>query len=37
MAKLIATYGQSLESMAEQAREERVVVTFHPTRVRSQG
>jgi PPOX class probable F420-dependent enzyme len=37
MAKLIAAYGQSLETMAAQAREERVVVTFRPTRVRAQG
>jgi PPOX class probable F420-dependent enzyme len=37
MAKIIGTYGQTLESMADQAREERVVVTFHPTRVRAQG
>jgi PPOX class probable F420-dependent enzyme len=37
MAELIATYGQTLESMAEQAAEERTVVTFNPTRVRAQG
>ncbi|WP_375480727.1 TIGR03618 family F420-dependent PPOX class oxidoreductase [uncultured Jatrophihabitans sp.] len=37
MAKLIGTYGQTLESMAEQAQEDRVVVTFYPTRVRAQG
>jgi PPOX class probable F420-dependent enzyme len=37
MAKVIAPYGQTLESMAEQAREERVVATFHPRRVRIQG
>ena len=37
MGKLIATYGQTLESMAAQAAEDRVVVTFHPTRVRAQG
>ncbi len=37
MAKVIGMYGQSLESMAEQAKEERVVVTFHPRRVRAQG
>jgi len=37
MAKVIAPYGQTLETMAEQAREERVVVTFRPTRVRVQG
>ena len=37
MAKIIATYGQSLESMAEQAAEDRVVVTFTPTRIRVQG
>lgn len=35
MAKLIAPYGQTLESMAAQAAEERVVVTFRPTRVRT--
>lgn len=37
MAELIATYGETLESMGEQAAEERVVVTFTPTRVRAQG
>ena len=37
MGRLIATYGQTLESMAEQAAEDRVVVTFNPTRVRAQG
>jgi PPOX class probable F420-dependent enzyme len=37
MSKLIATYGQTLESMAEQAAEDRIVITFHPTRVRAQG
>lgn len=37
MATLIATYGQTLDSMAEQAQEDRVVVTFHPTRIRAQG
>ncbi|MCW2547587.1 MAG: putative F420-dependent enzyme [Mycobacterium sp.] len=37
MAKLIATYGATLESMAEQAAEDRVVVTFRPTRLRAQG
>jgi PPOX class probable F420-dependent enzyme len=37
MASLIETYGQTLESMAEQAAEDRVVVTFRPTRVRPQG
>ncbi|MGX7678805.1 TIGR03618 family F420-dependent PPOX class oxidoreductase [Jatrophihabitans sp. DSM 45814] len=37
MAKLIAMYGQTLESMAEQAAEERVVVTFQPIRIRAQG
>jgi PPOX class probable F420-dependent enzyme len=35
MAKLVGTYGQSLESMAEQAQEDRAVITFHPTRVRA--
>jgi PPOX class probable F420-dependent enzyme len=37
MAKLIATYGMNLETMAEQAAEDRVVVTFNPTRIRPQG
>jgi PPOX class probable F420-dependent enzyme len=37
MKKIIGTYGQTLESMAEQAQEERVVVTFRPQRVRAQG
>jgi PPOX class probable F420-dependent enzyme len=37
MAKLIATYGMTLESMAEQAAEDRVIVTFQPTRIRAQG
>lgn len=37
MAQVVAMYGQTLETMAEQAREERVVVTFHPRRVRAQG
>jgi PPOX class probable F420-dependent enzyme len=37
MAKVVATYGQTLESMAEQAQEDRVIVTFHPQRVRAQG
>jgi PPOX class probable F420-dependent enzyme len=37
MARLIGMYGQTLESMAEQAQEERVIVTFRPTRVRAQG
>ncbi|MBA4022683.1 MAG: F420-dependent oxidoreductase [Gordonia sp.] len=36
MAKIIGTYGQTLESMAEQAAEDRVIVTFSPTRVRAQ-
>ncbi len=35
MAKLVGTYGQSLESMAEQAQEERAVITFRPTRIRA--
>ncbi|MGI4894727.1 MAG: TIGR03618 family F420-dependent PPOX class oxidoreductase [Janthinobacterium lividum] len=35
MAELIATYGQTLETMAEQAAEERIMVTFQPTRVRA--
>jgi PPOX class probable F420-dependent enzyme len=37
MAKLIGGYGQTLETMAEQASEERAVVTFRPTRVRAAG
>jgi PPOX class probable F420-dependent enzyme len=37
MAKLIATYGMTLESMAEQTAEDRVIVTFAPTRIRAQG
>jgi PPOX class probable F420-dependent enzyme len=37
MAKIIGTYGQTLETMADQAAEERVVVTFNPVRVRAQG
>jgi PPOX class probable F420-dependent enzyme len=37
MAELIGTYGQTLESMAEQAQEDRTIVTFRPTRVRAQG
>jgi PPOX class probable F420-dependent enzyme len=37
MAKVIGPYGQTLESMAEQAKEDRVVVTFHPVRIRAQG
>lgn len=37
MAKIIGSYGQTLETMAEQAAEDRVTVTFHPTRVRAQG
>lgn len=37
MAELIATYGETLESMSEQAAEDRVVVSFKPTRVRAQG
>lgn len=36
MARIIGTYGQTLESMADQAAEDRVVVTFSPTRVRVQ-
>jgi PPOX class probable F420-dependent enzyme len=36
MAKIIGTYGQTLESMADQAAEDRVVVTFRPSRVRAQ-
>lgn len=37
MAKTIAPYGQTLETMAEQAAEERAIVTFHATRIRAQG
>ncbi len=37
LAKLAGSYGRTLESMAEQAREDRFVVSFHPTRVRAQG
>lgn len=37
MAELIATYGETLETMNEQAAEPRVIVTFRPTRVRAQG
>jgi PPOX class probable F420-dependent enzyme len=37
MAKIIGTYGQTLETMADQAAEERVVITFNPIRVRAQG
>jgi PPOX class probable F420-dependent enzyme len=37
LAELIGTYGQTLESMAEQAAEDRTIVTFRPTRVRAQG
>ncbi|CAN5488540.1 hypothetical protein BH09ACT12_BH09ACT12_12970 [soil metagenome] len=37
MAKIVGTYGQTLETMADQAAEDRVVVTFHPVRVRAQG
>ncbi|CAM3213046.1 PPOX class probable F420-dependent enzyme [Williamsia muralis] len=36
MAKIIGTYGQTLEAMADQAAEDRVVVTFTPIRVRAQ-
>ncbi len=37
LAKLAGTYGRTLESMAEQAREDRFIVSFHATRVRAQG
>jgi hypothetical protein len=37
MARAIAGYGQTLESMAAQATEDRVVVTLRPTRIRAQG
>jgi PPOX class probable F420-dependent enzyme len=37
MAKVIAPYGQTLETMAEAAQEDRVVVELRPTRVRAQG
>ena len=36
-AKIIAPYGQTVQSMAEQAAEDRVVITFRPRRVRAQG
>ncbi|GAB18193.1 hypothetical protein GOEFS_049_00140 [Gordonia effusa NBRC 100432] len=34
MSRLIATYGRTLESMASQAAEDRVVVSLNPIRVR---
>jgi len=34
MAKALAPYGQTLQSMVEQATEDRAVVTFNATRVR---
>ncbi|MFW0790521.1 TIGR03618 family F420-dependent PPOX class oxidoreductase [Gordonia sp. CPCC 205333] len=34
MSRLIATYGQTLGSMASQAAEDRVVVSLNPIRVR---
>lgn len=37
MARLIGMYGQTLQSMAEQAAEDRGVITLRPTRVRAQG
>ena len=37
LAKAIAPYGQTLESMADQANEERVVVTLLATRIRVSG
>lgn len=37
MSKVIAKYGQTLESMADQSAEDRVVVTLNPVRVRAQG
>ena len=37
MSKMLAAYGQDVDSIAEQVREERIVVTFHPSRVRAQG
>jgi PPOX class probable F420-dependent enzyme len=36
MAKILGMYGQTLDTMAEQAAEDRVIVTFHPTRIRAQ-
>jgi PPOX class probable F420-dependent enzyme len=35
--KMLAAYGQDSDSMASQVQEERVVVTFHPNRIRAQG
>lgn len=34
-AKLLAPYGHDLDTFAAQADEDRVIVTFHPTRVRA--
>jgi PPOX class probable F420-dependent enzyme len=36
-ASIVGDYGQSVETMAAQAAEDRVVVTFRPVRVRAQG
>jgi PPOX class probable F420-dependent enzyme len=36
-AEIVGTYGQTVESMGAQAAEDRVVVTFRPTRVRADG
>lgn len=35
MAQLLALYGQTLKTFAVQAAEDRVVVTFRPTRARA--
>ncbi len=37
MAQLLAPYGQTLKMFAAQAAEDRVIVTFRPTRVRASG
>jgi PPOX class probable F420-dependent enzyme len=37
LSKMLAAYGQDADSMARQVQEERIVVTFHPNRVRAQG
>ncbi|WP_018636378.1 TIGR03618 family F420-dependent PPOX class oxidoreductase [Parafrankia elaeagni] len=37
MARIIAPYGMTLEAMADQAKEDRVVATFHALRVRAAG
>jgi PPOX class probable F420-dependent enzyme len=37
MAQLLAPYGPTLKMFAAQAAEDRVIVTFRPTRVRASG